>query len=124
MRPPSRWHDLSWAVELAKLTGCQSESDRGDGGDVRTNQWPTRRPQHHDRDATLRQVLLVLQILVGRDVEVETGRLSFLDERPILQLGPPAIECRLYIVATEGTTERDRCPLVEQDSQTASGRDR
>ena len=89
---------------------------------MRSDQRPARGPEHDDRDATAGQILLVPQILVGRDVELEARRLSLFDERAGLELRPATFERGFNGMITEGATERNGRSLVEQDSQIASSR--
>ena len=71
---------------------------------MRSDQRPARGPEHDDRDATAGQILLVPQILVGRDVELEARRLSLFDERAVLELRPATFERGFNGMITEGAT--------------------
>lgn len=85
--------------------------------DCGANARPTRRREHQYRDAPRRQVLLVLQVLIGRNEQGEIGVFGGLQQFSILQLCPSALERRIDGVASQELTERDRRALIEQNAQ-------
>ncbi len=76
--------DFTAGRQLDKRAGAELGYCSGNRGSVRTDNRPTGGQQHHDGEATLREVLVVAKILVGRDVEFETGGLGSAQEISVL----------------------------------------
>jgi hypothetical protein len=91
---------------------------------MQSNLRPTGGPENHDRDLASGEILLITKILVRRDQDLKPHRFGHLDELSILQLAPPTFERRFDDVPVEGAAEGGRCPLIEEEFQTASGRNR
>ena len=70
---------------------------------------------------TRRQVLLILQILIGSDQNGEPSVFGRAQQFCILQCGPPAFERCLDRVRAQGLTQRHRRALVEQNAQLDGG---
>src|SRR5258708_2038676 len=64
----------------------------------------------------MREILLVLQALIGCHENVETLAVGCLQEISVCQIVPAEFECRYDYVAGEGTAEGNRRSLIKEDA--------
>ena len=83
---------------------------------------PIGRPEHQDSQPASAEVLLIAKILVRGDQQVKVGGFGLLHQFPVLQLAPAALEGGLDDGAVNGAAQRHGRALIEEDLQTASGR--
>ena len=69
-----------------------------------TNTRPTRRAQHHDSDASRGQILLIPEILVGRDHDRKSGRFRRAEQVAVREPRPATLVRRLDLVADQRAT--------------------
>jgi Erythromycin esterase len=105
------------ALAYRQAGGC-------DDGSVRPKIRPTRGPEHQDRNPATREVLLIAQVFVGRDEKREALRLGRAEQRPILELRPPALIGRRDLVCPKGPPERCGGTLIKEDPHATLGGNR
>lgn len=102
--------DLRKPFELAEFAWLQREREGRHSGGVGLDERPTRCPLHRDRDTTTGKVLLVLEILVGRDIECEARRLSLSNQHTIRKVRPAPLERRLHDMGGESANSGTGVP--------------
>lgn len=65
---------------------------------------PTIRPQHNERDLPSDQILLVLNVLVGRNHDIKTFVLCTSKQQSIAKPGPAKLDCKCDFVMKKGMT--------------------
>jgi hypothetical protein len=73
-----------------------------------------------DADPAPHELLLILQILIGRKQQIVTGLLGCRNEFPILQHAPVEFICRGNIVSGQSTSQGNGDALVKNDLQAAT----
>ncbi len=86
-------------------------------GRVNFDRQPLLCVQHNKRDAPTGQVLLILQILIGRDHDIESGDLCGVEEFAVQQRRPAHLVGSLHIVSREQRAQADRNVLVKEDER-------
>ena len=80
-----RWQiDLGIATGLCQIDGLHHQPNMG------AEAWPLLLAENNDRNFPLRQVLLVANVLVGRQQHVEAGRFSGRKRSPFLSVSQPS----------------------------------
>ena len=77
---------------------------------------PTGGGQHHNGNFAARKILLITEILVGRNQHGKTGRLGLLQQITVSQCAPAKLEGRNNLMVGEVLANRDRSALVEKDA--------
>ena len=78
---------------------------------------PGRGTQHHDRQVSVSEVLLMAKMLIRRHQELVAIRLRLVEQRPVAKVRPPSLEGSIHHVSGQMPAERRRHPLIEQYSQ-------
>lgn len=86
----------------------------GDGANMLFDADPTRRANNDDRNPAPGQVLLVSQILVGRDQHIESGALGLIEEFAICQRAPGKLQSGADLMIREISAQWRGRALVEQ----------
>lgn len=109
VEPTLRDSHFDVAVGRRQIDGSCDLLNRG------SDSWPASGGQHHDGDTTLRQVLLIPQIRIGRHETLESRSLGGLEQLTVREGRPASLVRRLDRVRWQRLAERCWCALIEQD---------
>ena len=84
------------------------------------NPGPSRRHEYQYRHLSGRQVLLIAEVLIGRDEEFVTILFRPIEQGAIPQLRPSSFEGRIHTVLRQVTPKRYRSSLIKQDLHEAT----
>lgn len=101
--------------DLFIATGVQVVYGMGDPGDVTSDARPARRHQYEHADPSVRQVLLVAEVLVRGDDDVEAFGLGAGEQLPVLEVVPAPLVCGLDGVVRQVIPQGHGCPLIEEE---------
>ncbi len=121
----SDWPDhraLCGAREFFEFPRPEHERGLRDALGMNAEGRPVGRPEHQDGESTSSKVLLIPKILVRGDQEIKSGRFGLLNQLPVIQLAPAALERGLDDEPVKGPAQRRGRALIEEDLQRASGR--
>jgi|GEM_PF-3959972 len=65
---------------------------------MRSEHWPVCSDKHNYRDASQREILLIPQVLIGRNEDIETICFRGRQQRTVLKAIPTTLKRRLHIV--------------------------
>ena len=106
-----------WSIEryfnFGEPTRRRAIHGGNDPFDVATQNRPLLTAEHHERDRPSRQVLLIAQVLVGRQQNIDTRGLRRRDQFTIRRPFPSAFKAFDIDVAGEGVPKRGRCAVVK-----------
>ena len=87
-----------------------------DVGNDAVDSWPAGRPQSNDANRSRRQVLLILQVQIGRHEHLEARLLGGIEQLAVLFRGPSALVGGDDIVMPQPLAQGNRRALVEQQA--------
>ncbi len=98
---------------VARLQGIDRGCNQGHAG---ADAEPACRGQDKYGDFAMREILLVLEALVGCHQNVEPIGFGCLQEISVCQIVPAEFERRYDNVASEGASEGNRCALIKENA--------
>ena len=121
--PPQRRARSSRAsctISASTVYSMRCERSAAEIPRAKPNPGPSRRHEHQYRHLSGRQVLLIAEVLIGRDEEFSTILFRPIEQGAIPQLRPSSFKGRVHTVLRQVTPKRYRCSLIKQDLHEAT----
>jgi hypothetical protein len=102
--------DFNVCTRLDRINLCDYH------GEMALNARPARRQQNDDRQLSIREALLITQILIGCHQRVETRGLGLTQQLTVLELTPPQFVGGSNVMFSKVCAQRDGRALVKEDA--------
>src|ERR1051326_4712485 len=109
-------------LQFAIHAGLYGSDSNRDFGGVLLNLRPARRWQDENSDSPMRQILLILEILIRREEQLESGRFRSREQISLAHLRPSALVRGVDGMTNERVTKRNWRTLVGKDAHGAGTR--
>ena len=108
-----------WGCRLRVTAWCRRVHGCNDSLDVQAHDRPRRVSKHNESDRSAREVLLMANVLVGRQEHIESAGFGGVEQLAVAQPVPALCACSLHRMASHESREPTRRAVIEEDQHSS-----